>query len=196
MVRIRFYSVIMLLLFAAIRAETRPVAMRSISGSTIRLSKQCDLSFGGIVGGLSAGTIIVHPNGSVNYSGGVMRNMRAIIPEAHPASLTFTLWNSVHCREVDHCITDDDESSRIESDDLRANDDHLDFLRHGTNVSLLLPSSAMLQLSSNPSIEMAADNFALLRTNGTVVIGATLHVGARQPAGTYSGTYVITLVCE
>jgi hypothetical protein len=125
-----------------------------------------------------------------------MRNFHAGIAPAHPAQLIFTLYNSAHCHDVDHCATDDDEAVRHEIDDARTDDDRLDFIRHGLNVSISLPRLSTLQLASNPSVQMAVDQFTLLRTNGIFTIGATLRVGALQALGMYSGSFDVTVVFE
>jgi len=63
------------------------------------------------------------------------------------------------------------------------------------------PASTSVTLAGQPP--MAVDTFTTLvtQTSGvgitpvtaTVNVGATLHVGANQPAGTYNGTYALTL---
>jgi hypothetical protein len=179
------------------RGATRPVpSSRSNSSSKVVLLRNQDLSFGGAIAGMTPGTITINPNGMVSCTGGIMRNLHAGIAAAHPAQLMFTLYNADHCVNVDHALSDDDEAFRHEIDDTRINDDRLDFIRHGLNVQVSLPSLSTLQLTSNPSVEMTADHFIVLRTEGTYTIGATLHAGAMQPPGMYSGSIVITMVCE
>lgn len=196
-IAIRSLLMFVLMLFAVERGVTRPVPLSRVnSSSKVILLRNQDLSFGGVITGLTPGTIIINPNGAVNYTGGLMRNVHTGVAPAHPAQLVFTLYNPDHCRDVDHCMSDDDEALRHENDDTRTDDDRLDFNRHGSTVSISLPSLSTLRLASNPSVQMTVDQFTVLRTNGTFTVGATLRVGAMQPMGMYSGSFDVTVVFE
>jgi hypothetical protein len=164
--------------------------------STVRLARVQDLSFGGALNDLAPGTVVVDPNGATHYTGGAQRNMRAGYALPHPAILTFTLFNAVHRTEVDHAMTDDDEQLRKEADDIRTDDERLQFNRHGYLVTVVLPARSSLQLVTDPSVEMSVDGFTMQRTDGTCSIGATLHLGAMQIPGNYIGTFTVTIVCE
>jgi hypothetical protein len=43
---------------------------------------------------------------------------------------------------------------------------------------------------------MTADTYTFIRTEGNFYIGATLHVGANQVAGVYTGTFTVTQACD
>jgi len=176
-------------------ARSVPSLPSNNSQKVVLLRKQ-DLSFGGVIAGLSTGTIVVKPNGQVDYAGGIMRNYHSGVPVPHPAELSFTLYNPVHCHKIDKAQNDDDESTRTENDDAQTDDDRTDFTRHGLNIHIFLPSSSTLKLGSDPSEGMKADHFVLDRTKGAFTIGATLHVGALQKPGVYSGTFEITVILE
>lgn len=70
----------------------------------------------------------------------------------------------------------------------------------GGMYTISLPSNGTVSLSSNGNT-MAVNDFVSLPsgvgdcTNGisTLLIGATLVVGANQPAGTYTGVYSVTV---
>jgi hypothetical protein len=193
----RFVLILLVIFITEERGASRPVPSSRInSSSKVNLLRSQDISFGGAITGLTPGTIIVNPNGLVSYTGGIMRNFRTGVPPAHPAQLIFTLYNAAHCHDVDHAASDDDEAVRHEIDDARTDDDRLDFIRHGTNVQVSLPNLSTLQLASNPSEQMTADHFTLLRREGTFTIGATLHAGAMQAPGMYTGSFVVTVICE
>src|SRR5438128_12382988 len=86
---------IALMFIGAFSLYARPVPMPA-GHSTVSMIKSQDLTFGGILKGASSGTIVVNPNGTVNYTGGVVSSTRAGISSAHPAQLTFTLFNAHH----------------------------------------------------------------------------------------------------
>lgn len=176
------------------RASARSVPS-SRSSSTVKLVRLQDLSFGGAISGLSPGTIVVDPSGLVVQSGGLVRKSQIGVSNAHPAQLSFTLFNPARIGTIDHVTTNEDEALRHESDDVLSNDVKTEFSRDGTNVSISLPQSSILE-SPGSSSPLVADHFTLLRTNGAISIGATLHVGPMQPVGVYSGSFDVTVICE
>ena len=195
-------SALLLLLVISSEVLSRPVAIvtsNSTSGpSKITLTKLADLYFGGLFSFPSSGWVIISPNPNTapSYSSAAVHNHSNSIHAPQPARFKFSITHSYHCQNVDHCNNDDDECDRNEGDDNRTNDDRTNFGRHGSQVSITLPSSDRLYKIGSSSIYMTADHFCLLRTKGYFYVGAKLTIGANQPSGSYSGTFPVTIVCE
>lgn len=163
---------------------------------SISCLKYTDLDFGGACAGLTSGTIVMSadPQTERSSTGGVTLDSRN---PGHPAMLKLTIYNDSHCQGDDHRSNDDDECDREEDDDHHEHDDRETFQRHGTTTSIHLPSSSTLSLySGGRRYTMEATDFTVSRTDGTIHIGATLHVGANQAAGVYHGSFSVTETCE
>lgn len=75
--------------------------------------------------------------------------------------------------------------------------DHFDITNaSGVTYSVTLPTSA-ITLQGSDSGSMTVDGFVASCTTGCtgteLYVGGVLHVGAQQPAGTYSGSYQVSL---
>jgi hypothetical protein len=165
------------------------------SKRTVTISKIYDLNFGGVFCGTSSGTVKVAPSGSVSYTGDVIAHNGVSGFLARQAVVQVNINNHDHLVHDDHESNDDDEYNRDEDDDNHTNDTHTSYARHGTNVTITLPSSATLTRTGGTAT-MTADNFTFTRTKGTFNIGATLHVGGNQVSGPYWGTFLVTVNCE
>jgi hypothetical protein len=162
----------------------------SVSESKVELTKLRDLNFGGIFSAPTAGTVVVHPNGTVTTTGATIRNTAGDIHIAEPAKLKFNIRNE------NHGVNDDNQSDRRENDDNHTNWPNTNFTRHGVNVTLQLPSDDYMYKIGDNSKKMMVNSFTLLRTDGYVTVGATLNVGANQSSGKYSGTFTVTVICD
>jgi hypothetical protein len=179
--------------------QARPVPVWGGTAPTkITLTKLADLYFGGLFAFPASGWVVISPNPNTpaSYSSASVKNSSGSIHAPQPARFKFSITNNYHCQNSDHCSDDDDECDRNEGDDNKSNDDHSDFTRHGSQVSITLPSSDRLYKSGSSSIYMTADHFCLLRTKGYFYVGAKLTIGANQPSGSYSGTFPVTIICE
>lgn len=181
--------------------HARPVAVASFSSSgpsKITLTKIADLYFGGLFSFPTSGWVVISPNPNTpaSYSSASVKNSSSSIHAPQPARFKFNITNDSHRQNPDHCNDDNDECDRNEGDDNKTNDDHTNFPRHGSQVSITLPSSDRLYKNGSSSIYMTADHFCLLRTKGYFYVGAKLTIGANQPSGSYSGTFPVTIVCE
>jgi hypothetical protein len=166
------------------------------SRHSISCQKVTDLDFGRAFSGISAGTVVMDPNTSISRkaTGGVILDNRNI---GHPAYLQLTITNPDHCENDDHCTNDNNECDRSEDDDNKTNDQSTTFNRHGVVNTISLPSSTTLSLTvGSHTYTMTADTYKFIRTNGNFYIGATLHVGANQVAGVYTGSFTVTQTCN
>jgi hypothetical protein len=166
------------------------------SKHSIKCQKVTDLDFGRAFSGITTGTVIMDPNTAISRksTGGVILDNRNI---GHPAHIQLTIYNTDHCEGDDHCTSDDNECERSEDDDNKSDDESTTFNRHGVINNISLPSSTTLSLSLNShTYTMTADTYKFIRTNGDFYIGATLHVGANQIAGVYTGTFSVTQTCN
>ncbi|MEP7235129.1 MAG: DUF4402 domain-containing protein [Ignavibacteriota bacterium] len=168
-------------------ASANPNGDKDKKKSSITLAKVKDLCFGAIVTSPTAGTIVLDPSGSVTLSGGVY--------SIHPAG-----WNPqaalfvMTLKNGEHEDDDEHECDRNERDDNTHDDDRTTFDRDGLLVHISVSSSITLHNPSGSS--MTADHFTIKRTNGNINVGATLHVGARQPNQAYTGDFMITTSLE
>lgn len=133
--------------------------------------KTADLEFGRIVPGSSAGTVTIKPDGSLSTGGGVRYSGEG----AHPAKFSgygspnqFVLI-SVTRAAVQLRRIGGQETMRLET--------------------FVVGSTPQAQLTTSPLA------FRIASTTGmfSFPLGGTLRVGARQPAGVYSGSFSLTL---
>lgn len=163
-------------------------------GTSCTLTKLANLNFGAIFVSPALGTVCVSPKGVASYTGGVYAHTGVAGYTVSAALVQLTLYNRTHCKH-DHQTSDDNEDSRDEDDDGRKDDNRTSFNRHGGAVALSVSSSSTLRRTGGTET-MTANTFTLCRNNGSVAIGATLHVGANQKSGTYSGTFNVTTICQ
>lgn len=162
------------------------------SGESCLFTPITALSFGAIFTSPLPGTIVVNPDGSANYTGGVYAHTGIAGGTPYAAEIELTLGNPQHCTQDDHCATDNNECDRNEDDDNAVNDHHQTFTRHGMNCSLVISSPTTLTRSGGTET-MTADTYTISRNKGDISIGATLHVSANQASGSYSGVFFVTL---
>jgi hypothetical protein len=129
----------------------------------IQISKAADLYFGNIVAGTNPGTVTVSHDGIRTKSGGVT------LPTATPGTITAAKFNISGLPSATYSIT----------------------LPTSTTITKIGESEQMTidNFTSNPS------GTGTLAANGeqTLSVGATLTVGANQPAGTYEGSFSVTV---
>jgi hypothetical protein len=129
----------------------------------IQISKADDLYFGNIVAGTTPGTVTVSPGGNRSNEGGVT------LPTATPGTITAAKFNISGLPNATYSIT--------------------------------LPTS--ITITKNGGSEtMTIENFnsdpngtGTIATDGTQIlaVGATLKVGESQAAGTYQGSFSVTV---
>ena len=129
----------------------------------IQISKAADLYFGNIVAGTNPGTVTVSHDGIRTKSGGVT------LPTATPGTITAAKFNISGLPSATYSIT--------------------------------LPTSTTITKNGGTE-QMTIDNFTsdphetgTITTDGTQIlaVGATLNVGANQSAGTYEGSFSVTV---
>jgi hypothetical protein len=129
----------------------------------LQVAKVSDLEFGGIIPASSAETVTVDVSGAREVTGGL--GLATTVPAAVGAR--FTVSGSASAL-----------------------------------FSVALPGSAILSRVGGGATDMAVTDFVsstgalgVLGANGAqeVVVGATLHVGASQPVGRYTGTFDVTI---
>jgi len=129
----------------------------------IQISKAGDLYFGNIVAGTTPGTVTVSHDGIRTKSDGVT------LPTATPGTITAARFNISGLPNATYSIT--------------------------------LPSSTTITKNGGTE-QMTIDNFTsdphetgTITTDGTQIlaVGATLNVGANQSAGTYEGSFSVTV---
>jgi hypothetical protein len=131
--------------------------------SNLTIANVTGLQFGKIVSGATAGTVTVSPTGTRTSSGGVSP-VNGATPA--PSAASFTVTGEA-----------------------------------GASYAITLPTSA-ITLGNGAGGTMTVDGFTsnpdgtgTLAADGHQVldVGATLHVGASQAAGTYSGTFSVAV---
>lgn len=155
------------ILSATVNAQTASAsAQASISASIITpiiITKTTDLSFGNAVAGVSLGTVVISTSGNRTSTGGV------ILPSALAGTISQAKFETSGAANQAYAIT--------------------------------LPATATLTSSSNTMIVDTFTSNPTIASGGTlsvdgkqdIYVGATLNVGASQPAGNYTGTFDITV---
>jgi hypothetical protein len=140
---------------------------------TVSIHKLNELNFGTIYSGPIAGTVTITPTGILTCRGGVFIEMsHQILSSSASFSLVTTNPNTKLDQPNDRNIFPLGESM----------------------LSIVLPTTVDLR-APNGEI-MTADKFTFLRIGTTMNVGATLHVNANQPSGSYQGVFFITGVVE
>ena len=156
---------------------------------TISLTKVNDLNFGAVFTGNGPGTITVLPSGAATYSGSAISfHMPGVNTQA--ALFLLNIVNPAH-KEDD----DEHEYEEHEHDDEKSDDDRCSFSRDGCFLTVALPSSVTL-VRDHGVETMNANEFTIMRNQGSINVGATLHVNAQQMPGTYHGIFAVTVICD
>jgi Domain of unknown function (DUF4402) len=133
--------------------------------------KDEDLDFGSALPAATAGTVVVPPNGARTATGGVV-----LVGNSYNPSRFAGFGATLQTVQIS----------------MGANSITLNRTGGGGTMTVdtwIIGSTPTAQLTTNPLV------FTIASSNGifNFPVGATLRVGANQAAGTYSGTFTITL---
>jgi hypothetical protein len=152
-------------------SATATVGSQAAIIQRLTLVKTADLQFGTNVGGNTAGTVVVGPDGAVSSTGGVVRAGGQTSPAQFYAY-----------------------SRRNATASLRLGANFINITRLGGGATMRVDN---FTISSTPPTTLSTSNttFTLNTPNGIFpfTIGATLHVGVHQMPGTYTGTFSVTM---
>lgn len=152
--------------FAAPSSSTVSGSAQAIILTPLQIAPTDPLSFGQLTRPTAAGTVVMSPSGAITTTGGVLTST-AIAQTAPRGPATFAVVG---------------EAGRAFTIDLP----RIAILRRGIRIMLL---------SAFRSNWTAGAVFSPTRTF-PLSVGATLHVGANQTIGTYTGTYAVTVTYQ
>lgn len=152
--------------FAAPNSSTVSGSAQAVILTPLTIVPIDALRFGQLTRPTAAGTVVMSPSGTITTTGGVLTST-AIAQTAPRGPGTFAVVG---------------EAGRAFSVDLPT----VAILRQGTRNMRL---SAFRSNWTSGAVFSASRTFALS-------VGATLHVGANQTVGTYSGTYTVTVTYQ
>jgi hypothetical protein len=159
---------------ATSRAASRAAKADATIVTPLSLIKDDDLEFGSILASVTAGTLVVPPSGLRTATGGVI-----LAPGVYFPSRFAGYGKSGQSVQIS----------------LGSNSITLSRVGGGATMTVdtfVIGSTPTAILSTNPQV------FTIGSANGifNFPVGATLRVGANQAAGSYAGTFTMTLVYQ
>jgi Domain of unknown function (DUF4402) len=152
--------------FAAPSSSTASGAAQAVVLTPLQIAAIDPLSFGQLTRPTAAGTVVLSPAGLITTTGGVLTST-AIAQTGPRGPGTFAVAG---------------EAGRAFSVSL-------------PTVAILRQGSRNMRLSTFRSNWTAGAVFSATRTFA-LSVGATLHVGANQTTGTYTGSYAVTVTYQ